>query len=54
MYIKFSSETLKERDKFGELDARGKIILEWILGKNGGKLWTRFISLRTETFGWFL
>jgi len=29
----------------------GKIILEWILGKQGRKLWTGWIWLRTETSG---
>jgi hypothetical protein len=30
---------------------RGKIVLEWILGKYGGKVWTGFIWLRKETNG---
>jgi hypothetical protein len=29
----------------------GKIILEWILGKLGGKVWTGFIWLRIGTSG---
>jgi hypothetical protein len=31
-----------------------KIILEWILGKEGGKLWTEFIWLRIGTSGGLL
>jgi hypothetical protein len=27
-------------------DETGKIILEWILGKWGGRVWTRFIWIR--------
>jgi len=30
---------------------RWKIILEWILGKYGGKMWTGCIWLRIETRG---
>jgi len=29
----------------------GKIILEWILGKQGGKVWTGFIWLRIGSIG---
>jgi hypothetical protein len=36
---------LKGRDHAGNLDVDGRIILEWILGKEGGKLWTGFIWL---------
>jgi len=35
VYIKFWSKNLMGRDRAG-----GRIILEWILGKWGGKLWT--------------
>jgi hypothetical protein len=31
---------LKGRDHFEELGADGRKILEWILGKQSGKLWT--------------
>jgi hypothetical protein len=40
---------LKERDYSEDLDACGKIILDWILGKQCGKVWTGFIWLRTGT-----
>jgi hypothetical protein len=29
----------------------GRIILKWILGKQGGRLWTGFIWFRIETSG---
>jgi len=29
----------------------GKIILEWILGIKGGKLWTEFMQLKIGTRG---
>jgi hypothetical protein len=35
----FWSENLKGRDYSKDLGVDGKIILEWILGKYGGKLW---------------
>jgi hypothetical protein len=33
------------------LGTDGNIILEWILGKSGGKLWTRYTWLRVGTRG---
>jgi hypothetical protein len=47
MRRKFWSENLKERDHSknpGSID--GKIILEWILWKWGGKVWTVCIWFR--------
>jgi hypothetical protein len=43
---KFWPENLKEEDHSEDLDVDGRIILKWILGKLGGKLWTGFIWLR--------
>jgi hypothetical protein len=40
-----SLENLKGRDHSEYLGIDGKIILEWILGKYGGKVWTRYILL---------
>jgi hypothetical protein len=37
------SENLKRRDHLEDLDVDGKIILELMLGKYGGKMWTGFI-----------
>jgi hypothetical protein len=34
---------LKERDHFEDIGIDEKIVLEWILGKWGGKLWTGYI-----------
>jgi hypothetical protein len=50
----FQLGNLMGRDHLEDLAVDGKIILEWILEKLGGDLWTRFIWLRTETSGRFL
>jgi hypothetical protein len=34
-----------------DLGVDGRIILEWIFGKQGGKAWTGFIWLRIESSG---
>jgi hypothetical protein len=47
----FWSENLKESDNFEDVDVDGRIILEWILGKQGKKVWTGFIWLRIGTSG---
>jgi hypothetical protein len=44
--IVFWLENLKERDHLEELGIDVKVILEWILGKWGGKMWIGFIWLR--------
>jgi hypothetical protein len=36
-------ENLTGRDHLEDLGVDGKIILEWILGKQFGKVWTGFI-----------
>jgi hypothetical protein len=41
----------EERDHSEDLGTDGKVILDWILGKQGGKVWTGFIRLRTGTTG---
>jgi hypothetical protein len=41
-------------DHSEDLAIDGKIILEWILGKWGRKLWTGFIWLRLESSGGLL
>jgi len=46
MYKKFWSENLKGRDHAEDLGVDGRIILEWILGKYGGRVWTGLIWLR--------
>jgi hypothetical protein len=44
-------ENQKEVDHSEDVSIDGKIILEWILGKEGGGMWTGFVWLRTETSG---
>jgi hypothetical protein len=51
MHTKFLSENLKSRDHSEDLDVYGRIILEFMLGKQGEKLWTGCIWLRTGTSG---
>jgi hypothetical protein len=42
---------LKGRDHLEVLGVDGKILLEWILGKHDGKVWTGFIWLWIGTSG---
>jgi hypothetical protein len=49
MHIKFRLVNLKERDHSEDLGVDGKIILECIIGKQGGKVWSGFIWLMTGT-----
>jgi hypothetical protein len=46
MHTKFWLESLKGRDQSEDLVIDGKIILEQISGKQGGKEWTGQICLR--------
>jgi hypothetical protein len=41
-------------DHSEDLDVDGTIMSEWILGKQGGKLWIRFICIRIGTSGGLL
>jgi hypothetical protein len=43
---KFWFESLNRKDHSEDLGEGGKIILKWILGKQGGNVWTGFLSLR--------
>jgi hypothetical protein len=54
MHTKFLSENLKGRDPADYLGIDGKVILECILGKWDGKVWTGCISLRIGTGGGLL
>jgi hypothetical protein len=47
-------EKLKVRDSSEDLGVDGRIILEWILGKLGGKMWTGCIWIRIGTSGGLL
>jgi hypothetical protein len=53
MHIKFCSENLKGRDRAGDLGIDGKIILEWIVQKNG-RVWSVCTWLRIGTRGGLL
>jgi hypothetical protein len=44
---------MKGRDHSKDLGVDGKIIFEWMLGKEGGKVRTGFIWLRTGTSAGF-
>jgi len=37
-----------------DIDVKGEIILEWMLGKQGGKMWTECVWLRIVTSGGIL
>jgi hypothetical protein len=51
MHTKFWSENLQGSDHSEDLGVDEKIILEWILGKYDGKVWTGFLWLRIGTSG---
>jgi hypothetical protein len=50
----FWLQDLKERDHSEYISIDEKIIFEWILWKEGGKLWAGCIWLRVETSGGLL
>jgi hypothetical protein len=43
MHTIFWLENLTGRDHSEDIGVDGKIILEWILAKEGGKVWTGFM-----------
>jgi len=45
------SENLKEKEHSEDVGIDGKIILEWILGKWSGEVWTGLLWLRIGTSG---
>jgi len=51
MHKIFWLENLEERDHSDDLGVNGRTILEWILRKEGGWMWTGFIWLRIGTNG---
>jgi hypothetical protein len=51
MHTTFLSENLKGRDHSENIGVDGRIILDWILGRYGGVVWTVFIWLRIGTSG---
>jgi hypothetical protein len=44
-------ENLKGRDNFEDVGVDVKVILEWILGKYGGRVWTGCMWLRIGASG---
>jgi hypothetical protein len=54
MHTTFCTENLKGRDHVEDLGIHRKIILDCILGKYGGKVWTGFIWVRIGTSGGLL
>jgi hypothetical protein len=54
MHTKFLLKSLKGRDCLEDVGVDGKIIVEWILGKDSEKMWTEFIWLGIWTTGGFL
>jgi hypothetical protein len=53
-FLIFSLENMKGRDHSEDLGIDGKIILEWVLGIWGGKVWIGFICLRIGASGGIL
>jgi hypothetical protein len=51
---RFWSENLKGEEHAEDPRVDGRIILDWILGKYGGHLWTGFVWLRIRTNGGIL
>jgi hypothetical protein len=54
MYKKFWTGNLTGKEHSEDLGVDGRIILEWILGKEGGYVWTGYIWLRIGTSGGLL
>jgi hypothetical protein len=50
----FGQKTLREEATQEDLGRDRKTILEWILGKWSGKVWTGFVWLRMGTIGGLL
>jgi len=51
MHIIFWLENLREGEHLEGLSVDGKIILQWILGKEGVNVWTGCIWIRIGTSG---
>jgi hypothetical protein len=51
MHTEILAETLKGNDQLQNVGIHRSIMLEWILDKSVGKVWTRFIWIMTGTNG---
>jgi len=51
LYTRFRMRSPKGGNRPEDLDVDGRIILEWIFEKKGGKLWNEFIRINTGTSG---
>jgi hypothetical protein len=49
MHTKFWSENLKGTIHLEDIGVDGRIISEWIVQKQDGKVWTAFIYFRLRT-----
>lgn len=54
MHTQLWLDNLNERDHLEDISVNGKIILEWIIMNQGGKLRTGFMWLMIRTSGWLL
>jgi hypothetical protein len=52
MYTVFWLENLKRRDHLEDIGVDRNIIIDWMLRKKGGKVWTGCIWLTIGTSGW--
>jgi hypothetical protein len=52
MHSLFWLDSLKGKDLSKDLGIDGKLILEWSLGKYGGKMWAECMWLRIGTSQW--
>jgi hypothetical protein len=51
MHTEFQLGSLKGRDRQEDLGVDGRIVLKWILGKYGWRVWIGFVWLRIGTSG---
>jgi hypothetical protein len=54
MHTKFWPEKLQRRDHLEGMGVGGRIILAWVLEKQGGKKWTKVMLLTIGISGGFV